>query len=154
MTISHGSACILQYFNFVKEQEQIQHSISLYLKIETTIQYLVSSLTSQIFLPYFSHLISHSAVPNYCLVFLPSTPYLLNPSIPFFLPPSSLLIDLPPCSSPLAFNTAADLLNLNSAAYLSIQVLQSSMIPVTWQPLWALWVSTENWSPCKSWLRG
>lgn len=67
-----------------------------------------------------------------------SLQHLLNPCIPFFLPPSSLLIVLPPCSSPLASNTAADLLNLNSAAYLSVQVLQSCMIPATWQSLWAL----------------
>lgn len=72
----------------------------------------------------------------------------------FFLPSSSLLIVLPPCSSSLASNTAADLLNLNSAAYLSVQVLQRCMIPVTWQSLWALWVTTEDWRPCKSWLRG
>lgn len=74
--------------------------------------------------------------------------------LPFFLPPSYLLITLPPCSSPFHCNNAADLLHLNSAAYLSIQVLQSCMIPVTWQPLWESSVSTEDRWSCKSWFRG
>lgn len=124
---------------------------SLYLKIETQFQYLFSNVASQDFSAYFSHPIWHNAVPNYCLVLFPSTS---SQSLYFFFP-SYLLIVLPPCSSPLASNSRiTDLLHLNSTAYLSIQVLQSCMIPVTWQPLWASWVSTKDWRPFKSWSRG
>lgn len=95
-----------------------------------------------------------SLLPQLCSKLLPCLSS-FNISIPRFLfPPSYLLIVLPPCSPPLPSNTAADLLHLNSAAYLSIQVPQSCMIPVTWQPLWESSVSTEDRWPCKSWLTG
>lgn len=110
----------------------MHHSISLYLKLETIIQDLVSRVTSQLF----SSLLHPSHLTQYRPKLLPCLSPFNTFSIPLFLfvlPPSSLLIVLPPCSSPLVSNTVADLLNLNSAAYLSVQVLQRCMIPVTWQ---------------------
>lgn len=138
-------------FYFCKEtRASASFNYTLYLKIQTIIQSFVSSVASQSLSLYFSRPFFHNFVPNYCLLFLPST----SQSITSLFPPSYLLIVLPPCSSPLPSNTAADLLHLNSAAYLSIQVPQSCMIPVTWQPLWESSVSTEDRWPCKSWLTG
>lgn len=110
---------------------------SLFLKIETQIQYLFKHCS----IPGFFCLLQPYHLTQSCPKLLPCLfPFNIF-SISLFLfsfPPSYLLIILPPCSSPLAGNSRiTDLLHLNSAAYLSIQVLQSCMIPVTWQPLWA-----------------
>lgn len=99
--------------------------------------------------------------------FLPNTFLTLSSHLPLHWPSSFITLSPSPLhTSLLSYLLTSSLLSSplprrswssppsNSAAYLSIQVPQSCMIPVTLQPSWESWVSAADRWQRKSWLEG